>query len=45
MASISQEQLAAFPLPIAPRREQDRIVAKIEELFSDLDAGVAALEP
>ncbi|HKQ50447.1 MAG TPA: hypothetical protein VJZ71_20410 [Phycisphaerae bacterium] len=30
--------------PIAPPPEQLRIVAKIEELFSDLDAGVAALE-
>jgi type I restriction enzyme, S subunit len=31
-------------VPIAPPSEQHRIVAKIEELFSDLDAGVAALE-
>jgi len=31
-------------VPIAPLPEQRRIVAKIEELFSDLDAGVAALE-
>jgi type I restriction enzyme, S subunit len=30
-------------LPVAPRNEQQRIVAKIEELFYDLDAGVAAL--
>ena len=30
-------------IPVAPVREQRRIVAKIEELFSDLDAGVAAL--
>ncbi|HEV2295271.1 MAG TPA: hypothetical protein VGR35_15570 [Tepidisphaeraceae bacterium] len=29
---------------VAPLNEQRRIVAKIEELFSDLDAGVAALE-
>jgi len=28
-------------VPIAPLHEQRRIVAKIEELFSDLDAGVA----
>ncbi|MFM2217457.1 MAG: Type restriction enzyme EcoKI specificity protein, partial [Planctomycetota bacterium] len=33
-----------LPLPIAPTNEQHRIVAKIEELFSDLDAGVAALK-
>lgn len=32
----------AFPLP--PVAEQVRIKAKIDELFSDLDAGVAALE-
>ena len=31
-------------MPVAPLDEQRRIVAKIEELFSDLDAGVAALE-
>ena len=30
-------------MPLAPLNEQRRIVAKIEELFSDLDAGVAAL--
>ncbi|MCY2990811.1 MAG: restriction endonuclease subunit S [Planctomycetota bacterium] len=33
-----------LPIPIAPSSEQRRIVAKIEELFSDLDAGVAALK-
>lgn len=32
------------PVPVAPLPEQRRIVTKIEELFSDLDAGVAALE-
>jgi type I restriction enzyme, S subunit len=31
-------------LPLAPSAEQDRIVAAIEEQFSRLDAGVAALE-
>lgn len=31
-------------LPVAPLKEQYRIVAKIEELISDLDAGVAALK-
>ena len=31
-------------LPIAPLPEQHRIVEKIEELFSDLDAGVSALK-
>lgn len=33
-----------LPLPIAPTNEQHRIVAKIEELFSELDAGVVALK-
>jgi len=36
--------LAKVRFPIPPLSEQRRIVAKIEELFSDLDAGVAALE-
>ena len=31
-------------LPLAPLPEQHRIVAKLDELFSELDAGVAALE-
>lgn len=31
-------------VPLPPPEEQHRIVAKIDELFSDLDAGVAALE-
>ena len=33
---------AFFPLP--PLAEQHRIVAKIEELFSELDQGVASLK-
>lgn len=32
------------PAPIAPLAEQRKIVETIDELFSDLDAGVAALE-
>lgn len=42
--NISNGIVKATELPIAPTNEQQRIVAKIEELFSDLDAGVAALE-
>ncbi|MEN6346415.1 MAG: restriction endonuclease subunit S [Armatimonadia bacterium] len=38
------EEFLDLPLPIAPLPEQRRIVEKIEELFSMLDAGVAALE-
>jgi type I restriction enzyme S subunit len=41
---VSLGRFANLFLPIAPLSEQRRIVAKIEELFSDLDAGVAALE-
>lgn len=33
-----------FSAPIAPRNEQTRIVEKLEELLSDLDAGVAELK-
>ena len=36
--------LKAYRFPLAPRHEQTRIVAKLEELFSDLDAGVAELK-
>jgi len=42
--ALTKEMILDFDLPIAPLNEQRRIVAKIEELFSDLDAGVAALE-
>lgn len=37
-------EFKALHIHVAPPPEQERIVAKIEELFSDLDAGVAALE-
>ena len=43
MASISQPQVARFPLPLPPLPEQGRIVAEIEKQFTRLDAGVAAL--
>lgn len=32
-----------LPFPLAPIEQQKRIVAKIEELFSHIDAGIAAL--
>jgi restriction endonuclease S subunit len=38
----SKFELAPFPLP--PTAEQTRIVEKLEELLSDLDAGVAELK-
>jgi type I restriction enzyme S subunit len=44
-ASISTKTLSdTVPLVVAPSLEQERIAIKIEELISDLDAGVAALE-
>ncbi|MCA8277914.1 restriction endonuclease subunit S [Burkholderia sp. AU30280] len=36
--------IKAFVIPVAPRAEQTRIVAKLEELLSDLDAGVEELK-
>ncbi|KAF3980719.1 MAG: restriction endonuclease subunit S [Methylococcales symbiont of Iophon sp. n. MRB-2018] len=42
--NISQTVLKAFPFPLAPLEQQKRIVAKIEELFSHIDAGIEALK-
>lgn len=42
--TVSQATLERVRMPVAPLNEQRRIVAKIEELFSDLDAGVTALQ-
>ena len=41
---LSGAKAALIPLPVAPTAEQTRIVAKLEELLSDLDAGVAELK-
>ncbi len=41
---VKFEQLGRFELSLPPRAEQARIVAKLEELLSDLDAGVAELK-
>lgn len=44
-ASISSKTLAkTVPFLLPPTAEQTRIVAKLEELLSDLDAGVAELK-
>lgn len=44
-ASISSKTLAkTIPFLLPPPAEQTRIVAKLEELLSDLDAGVAELK-
>jgi type I restriction enzyme S subunit len=42
--NISPSQIEEMEVPLPPFNEQLRIVSKIEELFSDLDAGVAALK-
>ncbi len=41
---VSRARLSEHPFLLPPRSEQKRIVAAIEEQFSRLDAGVAALE-
>jgi type I restriction enzyme S subunit len=41
--TVNQGHLSSVLMPLPPRREQGRIVAAIEEQFSRLDAGVAAL--
>ena len=40
---LNQAQLRKIPLPLPPLAEQKRIVAKIEELFSELEAGEESL--
>ncbi|HRD72542.1 MAG TPA: restriction endonuclease subunit S [Aquimonas sp.] len=41
---ISQKDLSDLTVEIAPEAQQTRIVEKLEELLSDLDAGVAELK-
>lgn len=41
---LTLEKINAFPIPLAPRHEQDRIVAALDERLSELDASVASLE-
>lgn len=42
--NISQGIVREWPLLLPPQAEQTRIVAKLEELLSDLDVGVAELK-
>ena len=42
--SIETSLLQKFEIPLAPEGEQQRILDALDELLSDIDAGVAALE-
>ncbi|MCZ8064274.1 MAG: restriction endonuclease subunit S [Silanimonas sp.] len=44
MRNIGQERIGLIQVPVPPADEQARIVAKLDELLSDLDAGVAELK-
>lgn len=41
---LSSKTIGEIGLPLPPRAEQTRIVSKLEELLTDLDAGVAELK-
>ena len=41
---LSSQTIKEIPLPLPPLTEQDRLVTKIEELFTQLDAGVISLK-
>lgn len=42
--NLSNKWLENYTIPVPPLPEQERIVARIEELFSQLDAGVETLK-
>lgn len=42
--SLAKRDLLQIEMPVPPIPEQERIVSRIEELFSQLDAGVETLE-
>jgi type I restriction enzyme S subunit len=42
--NLRRQHIEQMPIPLAPLNEQRRIVEKIEELFTKLDAGVRSLE-
>jgi type I restriction enzyme, S subunit len=41
---VTKSKFEETKIPLAPLNEQQRIVSKIEELFSELDAGIASLK-
>lgn len=42
-ANLSKKLVAAFPIPVPPLSEQERIVGRIDELMSDVDAGLTSV--
>ncbi|WP_432415762.1 restriction endonuclease subunit S [Chromohalobacter israelensis] len=44
MVHVTKNKFEATKLPLPPLPEQHRIVAKIEELFSEIDSGVESLK-
>lgn len=40
---LTQAEMRKIPVPVPPLAEQERIVARVEELFSELDNGVETL--
>ena len=44
MPSLPLSKIKAIPMLLPPTNEQDRIIEKLEELFTDLDIGVAELK-
>ncbi len=44
LPSVRKSDIESIPLPLPTLQDQERIVAKIEELFTQLDAGTAALK-
>jgi len=41
--NLTHDRFSGLNIPLAPRAEQERIVARIEELFSEIDKGVESL--
>ncbi|MEP7283186.1 MAG: hypothetical protein ABI696_14505, partial [Rubrivivax sp.] len=44
MRNIGQQRIGQIEVPVAPPNEVERIVSRIEELFSEIDEGERALE-
>ena len=42
--NLTHDRFRPLPVPVAPLKEQRRIMDTIDELFSDLDTGIATLE-